>query len=58
MKKLNALLVGLGNIGLNYDYYSKDISTHAKSLYLSNKVKIYAAVDKNAYQRKKFQQKK
>ena len=32
---LNTLLVGLGNIGLNYDYTNKNITTHAKALSLS-----------------------
>ena len=49
---LNTLLVGLGNIGLNYDYTNKNITTHAKALSLSKNIKFSFAIDKNHKQRK------
>ena len=54
---LNTLLVGLGNIGLNYDYTNKNITTHAKALSLSKNIKFSFAIDKNHKQRKKFENK-
>ena len=54
---LNTLLVGLGNIGLNYDYSNKNITTHAKALSLSKNIRFLFAIDKNYKQRKKFEKK-
>ena len=54
---LNTLLVGLGNIGLNYDYSNKNITTHAKALSLSKNIRVSFAIDKNYKQRKKFEKK-
>ena len=57
MIKLNSALIGLGNIGLNYDFNSKNILTHAKSLFLNKKINFLYGIDKNIKQRIKFYKK-
>ena len=57
MIKLNSVLVGLGNIGLDYDFNSKNILTHAKSLFLNKKINFLCGIDKNLNQRIKFYKK-
>ena len=55
---MNAILIGLGNIGLNYDFnFTKNILTHTKSLSTNIKVNFLFAVDKSSKQRKKFMMK-
>tara|TARA_S200000501_G_scaffold233228_1_gene218772 strand:- start:13625 stop:14548 length:924 start_codon:yes stop_codon:yes gene_type:complete len=57
MIKLNSALIGLGNIGLNYDLNSKNILTHSRSLFLNKKINFLYGVDKNIKQRIKFYKK-
>ena len=57
MIKLNSALIGLGNIGLNYDFNSKNILTHAKSRFLNKKINFLYGIDKNIKQRIKFYKK-
>lgn len=48
----NVLLVGLGNIGMMYDYYLKGnqkILTHAKAFSLNNNFKIIGAIEKDPF---------
>ena len=54
MIKLNSALIGLGNIGLNYDFHSKNVLTHAKSLFLNKKINFLYGIDKNIKQRINF----
>ena len=52
---MNAILIGLGNVGLNYDFNSsKNILTHSKALTKNRKINFLFAVDKSFKQRKKF----
>ena len=53
----NTILIGLGNIGLNYDLKSKKVFTHTKALILNKKTKLICGVDKNKTQAKKFNKK-
>jgi len=55
---MNSILLGLGNVGLNYDYnLKKVIFTHAKALFKSKKLNFFYAIDKSIQQRKKFKKK-
>ncbi len=55
---MNSILLGLGNVGLNYDYnLKKVIFTHAKALFKSKKLNFLYAIDKSIQQRKKFKKK-
>jgi hypothetical protein len=52
---MNAILIGLGNVGLNYDFnISENILTHSKALSKNNKINFLFAIDKSLKQRKKF----
>lgn len=54
-KKIKSLVIGLGNIGLNYDLRkSKEISTHCKAINQSSKYELIGGVDKNLNNIKKF----
>tara|TARA_A100001011_G_scaffold397909_1_gene500445 strand:- start:1987 stop:2922 length:936 start_codon:yes stop_codon:yes gene_type:complete len=57
MLKINTLLIGLGNMALNYDYKSKKIQTHTKSLFLNKKINLILGIDPNKKQQKKFSDK-
>lgn len=54
MLKKKSILIGLGNIGLNYDLNSQNIMTHAKSLYENKKIEFICGIDKSIHQRKIF----
>jgi hypothetical protein len=57
MKKFfDCLIVGLGQIGMMYDYdkKNKNYLSHVTSVLNSNKISIYGAVDKDKEKRKKF----
>lgn len=55
---MNSILIGLGNVGLNYDFdSSKNILTHASALSKNAKINLLFAVDKSSKQRKKFKKK-
>jgi hypothetical protein len=54
MKKINTLIIGLGNIGLLYDYNNASIQTHSKAIYNNNKFNLFAAVDINSRRRSLF----
>ena len=52
------MLLGLGNVGLNYDYNLKNaIYTHSKALFKSKNLNFLYAIDKSTLQRKKFKKK-
>ena len=57
MLKINTLLIGLGNVGLNYDYKTKEIQTHAKSLFLNKKINLVLGIDTDEKQLKRFNKK-
>lgn len=47
-KKIKSIVIGLGNIGLNYDIEKKrQIATHCKALKLNKKYELIGAVDKD-----------
>ena len=53
--KISAMIIGLGNIGLNYDIGSNNnYLTHARSIIKSSNFKLKCGVDKNLKQIKKF----
>jgi len=55
---MNAILIGLGGIGLNYDFkIQKCILTHSKALSKNKKINFLFAIDKSLNQRKKFKKK-
>lgn len=54
MKKINTVIIGLGKIGLLYDYNNANIQTHAKSIYKNNKFNLVSAVDTNSERRTLF----
>ena len=41
----NTLLIGLGNIGLLYDFQSKNIQTHSKAITLNKNFKLVGAIE-------------
>ena len=41
MQKINTLIIGLGNIGLLYDYNNANIQTHSKAIYNNNKFTLH-----------------
>ena len=46
--KIQALVIGLGGIGLEYDYYSNSkVLTHSKSLFLNKNYNLLCGVDTN-----------
>ncbi len=45
-KKIKTALIGLGNIGLKYDYYNKNIISHAKAISKNKNLRFMFAVDK------------
>ena len=55
-KKISTLLIGLGEIGLNYDFQSKNKSmlTHAKSIIKHPDFLLVGAIDSSEYQRNIF----
>jgi len=47
-KKIRSIVIGLGNIGLNYDIgKKKEITTHCKALKLNKSYELIGAVDKD-----------
>jgi hypothetical protein len=57
MKKIKTMIVGLGKIGLEYDYYSQQKNifyTHAKSINALSEFQLIAGVDKCKKKRKLF----
>jgi predicted dehydrogenase len=54
LKKINTVIIGLGKIGLLYDYNNANIQTHAKSIYKNNKFNLVSAVDTNSERRTLF----
>ena len=56
MKK-KTVLIGLGNIGLNYDLNERSILTHSKSVSKSQKLKLIYGIDKSDKQRRIFEKK-
>ena len=54
MVKKKSILIGLGNIGLNYDLNTQYITTHARSLFKNKNVKFICGIDKSINQRKIF----
>ena len=57
MVKKKSILIGLGNIGLNYDLGGQSTMTHAKSLFKNKKIEFVCGIDKSNKQRKLFQKK-
>jgi len=57
MKKINCILVGLGNIGINYDINNSNIQTHAKALINHKGFKLLCGVDNSYLARQKFKKK-
>jgi len=52
---MKSILLGLGNVGLNYDYNLRNvIYTHAKALFKNKKLDFLYAIDKSKQQRNKF----
>ena len=47
MVKKKSILIGLGNIGLNYDLNTQYIMTHAKSLLKNKNVEFVCGIDKS-----------
>ena len=57
-KKIKTLLVGLGKVGLDYDYNKKNlVLSHAKSIFKNKKLEFVGAVDKNFKKLIKFKKK-
>jgi hypothetical protein len=55
MKKKKCLVVGLGNIGLNYDIKKKkSFLTHCKCIHYDNNLELIGGVDKNLNKKKVF----
>lgn len=55
MNRIRSLVIGLGNVGLNYDDNNKQgIFSHCKSLYKHKKYTLVGAVDINSKQLNKF----
>ena len=56
---IKSAIIGLGNIGMGYDYdtHNKSFLTHANSLHNHKKFKIVGAVDTNLKKRKDFEKK-
>lgn len=57
MLKINTAIIGLGNIGLNYDLYEKSILTHSKSIKKNSRLKFAYGVDSSIKQRLIFEKK-
>jgi len=55
--KKKTVLIGLGNIGLNYDLNEKSVITHSKSIIKNSKLKFICGIDKSKKQRKIFEKK-
>ena len=54
-KKIKSLVIGLGNVGLNYDLYKKkNILSHCKAIHLNPDLELIGGVDKNSNQLNKF----
>ncbi len=56
-KKINAAIVGLGNIGLYYDINNHKVLTHSKSIKNNNFLNLVAAFDLNKVNRNLFEKK-
>lgn len=56
-KKINSAIIGLGNIGLLYDYNNNKILTHAKSISKNKNLSLVAGFDQSKKKRKFFEKK-
>ena len=57
-KKIKTLLVGLGKVGLDYDYNKKNlVLSHAKSIFKNKKLEFVKDIDKNFKKLIKFKKK-
>ncbi len=57
MKKINTIILGLGNIGLNYDINNNSNNicfTHCKSLQKNKFFKVLGEIDNSKVQGNKF----
>ena len=57
MKKINCMLIGLGNIGINYDISNSNIQTHAKALVNHKGFNLLCGIDNSYLARQKFKKK-
>ena len=59
VKKLNVVIIGLGNIGFEYDIkkHKRKIETYSRAFYQNKKFKLIAGVDKNKSKISNFQKK-
>ena len=55
--KFSCLIVGLGKVGMMYDFYNPTFRTHLSAIHKLNNFYIKGAVDKSHYKRKKFEKK-
>lgn len=55
--KKKTVLIGLGNIGLNYDLNEKTVITHSKSIIKNSKLELICGIDKSKKQRIIFEKK-
>ena len=51
---IKTIIVGLGNIGLLYDYKTKYIKTHSKAINENKKFNLIGAIDPNKTRRSYF----
>ena len=51
---IKSTIIGLGNIGMLYDYKSNNIQTHAKAIYKNKKYNLIGAVEKKKERRDFF----
>jgi len=56
LKKIKTIIIGLGNIGLNYDYNLSDsfVLTHSRAIDRNSSFKILSGIDKDKKQLLKF----
>ena len=54
MKKINTILIGLGNIGFKYDLNKNVIQTHTKAILKNKNFNLLAAIDRDKKRIKKF----
>ncbi len=60
MVPIKVIVIGLGNIGMGYDYYSEDSSavlTHAKAFHLHPEFELVAGCDPSNEKRELFKKK-
>ena len=54
---IKSTIIGLGNIGMLYDYKTNNIKTHAKAIHKNKKFNLIGAVEKKKERRDFFLQK-